>query len=451
MQKLIGLDAKKIMLGFIVVFWMTTLASAVENPAIKIGVLAKRGPELCLEKWSLTGEYLSHKIPGKKFIILPLDFDQIYSAVEKGEVDFILANPFIYVDLETRFRINRIATLKNKANNAVSTQYGGVIFCKNHRDDIRQLKDLKGKAVITVCRKAFNCFIMAWRELKEAGIDPFKDFSSLDFAGTHDAVVYAVRDGKADAGMVRTDTLERMAFEGRIKLEAFKVLHDHGSTNDHLPFAHSTRPYPEWPMAKLSHTSDSLAEKVTIALLEMPADSRAALASNLAGWTVPLNYQSAHACLKELRIGPYKNYGQITLGHVIKKYWHVLLLFMALILIMTGSIVIFIRLNKLIRQSSKKLSSEMNERKRLFDQVKEKNESLQKAMSEIQTLQGILPICANCKKIRDDKGYWSQIEGYIQNHSQAKFSHGMCPECSDKLYGKEDWYIEMKEADQSKR
>ncbi len=69
---------------------------------------------------------------------------------------------------------------------------------------------------------------------------------------------------------------------------------------------------------------------------------------------------------------------------------------------------------------------------------------LQNSLAEIKMLSGLLPICASCKKIRDDKGYWNQIEGYIQKHSDAKFSHGICPECSDKLYGKEDWYIEMK-------
>ncbi len=69
---------------------------------------------------------------------------------------------------------------------------------------------------------------------------------------------------------------------------------------------------------------------------------------------------------------------------------------------------------------------------------------LQEALENIQTLSGLLPICASCKKIRDDKGYWNQIEGYIQKHSAAQFSHGICPECSDKLYGKEDWYIKMK-------
>ena len=77
-------------------------------------------------------------------------------------------------------------------------------------------------------------------------------------------------------------------------------------------------------------------------------------------------------------------------------------------------------------------------------------EKLEKALSEIKTLNGMLPICSSCKNIRDDSGYWNRIEEYIQKHSGAEFSHGICPECSDKLYCKEDWYIEMKKEEQQK-
>jgi PAS domain S-box-containing protein len=59
---------------------------------------------------------------------------------------------------------------------------------------------------------------------------------------------------------------------------------------------------------------------------------------------------------------------------------------------------------------------------------------LEKALDEIKTLKGILPICASCKKIRDDRGYWQQIESYIRDHSDAEFSHGLCPDCAKKLY-----------------
>ena len=59
---------------------------------------------------------------------------------------------------------------------------------------------------------------------------------------------------------------------------------------------------------------------------------------------------------------------------------------------------------------------------------------LQDAVTKIKTLRGLLPICSTCKKIRDDKGYWKQIESYIRDHSEAEFTHSMCPICAKKLY-----------------
>ncbi len=70
---------------------------------------------------------------------------------------------------------------------------------------------------------------------------------------------------------------------------------------------------------------------------------------------------------------------------------------------------------------------------------------LQKTLAEVKTLRGLIPICSMCKKIRDDKGYWNSLEGYIEKHSDASFSHSICAECSDEIYGDEDWYIKMKE------
>ncbi len=60
---------------------------------------------------------------------------------------------------------------------------------------------------------------------------------------------------------------------------------------------------------------------------------------------------------------------------------------------------------------------------------------------DIKTLQGLLPICSKCKNIRDEKGYWNQIESYISSHSYAQFSHSLCQKCREKLYGEEEWYI----------
>lgn len=68
------------------------------------------------------------------------------------------------------------------------------------------------------------------------------------------------------------------------------------------------------------------------------------------------------------------------------------------------------------------------------EELRKKNRELETALAEIKTLQGFIPICSNCKKIRDDEGYWKGIEQYIQEHSDAVFSHGICPECVKELY-----------------
>lgn len=77
---------------------------------------------------------------------------------------------------------------------------------------------------------------------------------------------------------------------------------------------------------------------------------------------------------------------------------------------------------------------DITERKRAEEEREKLILELQEAISQIKRLSGLLPICASCKKIRNDQGYWEQIEIYIREHSEAEFSHGVCPECIGKLY-----------------
>ena len=71
--------------------------------------------------------------------------------------------------------------------------------------------------------------------------------------------------------------------------------------------------------------------------------------------------------------------------------------------------------------------------KELLEKERQISNDLRAAQKQVKTLSGLLPICANCKKIRDDKGYWQQIEEYLAMHSHALFTHGVCPECAQKL------------------
>lgn len=80
------------------------------------------------------------------------------------------------------------------------------------------------------------------------------------------------------------------------------------------------------------------------------------------------------------------------------------------------------------------VSEDVTERKAAEVEQELLVEKLREALEHVRTLRGIIPICASCKKIRDDEGYWEQIETYVQKHSEADFSHGICPECAKRLY-----------------
>jgi len=90
--------------------------------------------------------------------------------------------------------------------------------------------------------------------------------------------------------------------------------------------------------------------------------------------------------------------------------------------------------------SIKSLEDEVALRKKSESEKEYLITELKKALKQVKTLRGILPICSHCKKIRDDKGYWEQIEAYIRDHSEAEFSHGICPDCAKKYYPDMDLY-----------
>lgn len=87
-----------------------------------------------------------------------------------------------------------------------------------------------------------------------------------------------------------------------------------------------------------------------------------------------------------------------------------------------------------IQKAHEETKTEMENRKRAENEKDKLILDLKEALDQVKTLSGLLPICSSCKKIRDDKGYWNQIENYIQSHSNAEFSHGLCPDCVRKLY-----------------
>ena len=292
---------KSILLASLIVFLLSLNTWASEG--YKIGVLAKRGPVKAMKQWKATGEYLTEKLPGKTFEVVPLDFDAVNPAIEKGEVDFFLVNSSMFVTAQVKYGATPIATMVNSRRGQPLKSFGGVILTSVENDDINSIDDLKGRSFMAVKASSFGGWQMAYKEILDAGINPEKDCASLEFGGKHDNVVLAVQNGAVDAGTVRTDTLERMAAEGSIDMDEFKVI----SQQDHngFPFVCSTALYPEWPLGKVKTVSDDVAAAVVAALKEMKPEDPAAKSAKVVGWTDALDYGPVETLQKSLSVGAY--------------------------------------------------------------------------------------------------------------------------------------------------
>jgi signal transduction histidine kinase/ABC-type phosphate/phosphonate transport system substrate-binding protein len=354
------------LLSALAVFSMAPAVSA-SGKEVKIAVLSPRGDAEALRTWRATALYLAKTIPGYSFSIVPYDFRTITPAAQHGAFDFVVVNPSIYIELEALCGITRIATLKGLGAGSTATLFGGVVFCRKDRSDIRNLTDIKHKTFMATEKNSFGGWRMAWREFQAVGIDPYLDFRKLEFAGTLDGVVYAVRDGKADAGTVRTGIIESMAREGKIALEDFKILNP--QSHENFTLAHSTRLYPEWPFARMRHTDDDLAQKVTIALLSMKPRDEAAKAAKIVGWTTPHDYSDIHELFKELKIGPYKEYGKITLSMVLDKYRYSIVAGLVIVVSLMFFTVFTLRLNDKLNRSNVALEKTYQELKTAQSQM----------------------------------------------------------------------------------
>lgn len=362
---------------------------------VRIGVLALRGPERAVAMWSPTADYLARHLPDRRFRVVPLEFDDIQLAVRQRRVDFVLANPSFYVELEAQYGVSPVVTMRNRHDGGMGySEFGGVLFTRADRRDLRAVRDLKGKTFAAVDPASFGGWHAGWRELLRHGIDPEQDFAHLSFAGTHDAAVLAVLRGEADAGTVRTETLERMAAEGTINLADLHVLGQR--QRDDFPLLHSTELYPEWPLAKVRGVPERLAVNVAVALMQMSPDDAAAIASHTVGWTLPLNYQPVHEALRELRIGPYEHLRHLSPADLWRAYGHWLALgavFLLLSVAVAGHVG---RMNRRLRAQQAELRA-LNSN--LEQRVRERTDHVELLLGRERYLRVILAMVADINEI----------------------------------------------------
>ena len=290
---------------------------AADADVVRIGVLANRGAEYALAQWKPHAAYLNRELAPRRFEIVPLSFSELTGAVQRREVQLVITNSGHYTEMELAGSVSRIATLVMRGPKGPLNQFGGTAFTRADNTRINRYADLAGLKVMIPDKASLGGWQVHLREALEQGIDLEADTYAILQTGNHEKVVEGVLANKADVGLVRTDLLESLAAQGRVKLSDLRIVNPRVVPG--FPYLLSTRLYPEWPLARVAGVSDQLAKDVLICLLALPPDNPAAISAGIQGWTLPLNYQSVHDLFRETRLGPYANL-PITLSDVLARY-----------------------------------------------------------------------------------------------------------------------------------
>jgi len=364
-------DPVKCTLFTLLLLLSTTIAGPVsaegDKDVVRLGVLAKRGHDKAIAKWQPTIDYLAARIPHRRFELIALEFDEIPPVVRNALIDFLIVNPAIYADLSARYGLRRILTLENRlTNKETANTFGSVLFTRAGNQKINRWSDLPGNRIAAVHKTSLGGWIIILYEMTKRGIDT-DAFEKIIFSGTHDQVVRDVLSGTADVGVVRTDTLERMAHEGRLDLNAIKVIEPAREVD--FPLRLSSRLVPEWPISELRHVSSELAGEVAVALLEMSEEDQAARAAHIKGWTIPQNYQSVRDILKTLNLPPYNVPPEIQLWSVIEQYRYWIIVVVVILLIQSALIARVFHLNHNLKRQQRIARQNEEQFRSLFQQA----------------------------------------------------------------------------------
>lgn len=284
---------------------MAQLHPEAADETIDVGVLATRGDLAAVERWRPMMTWLSQRVGNVRFELHPYTLEQMADAVKLQSVDFIITNPGQSVQLGRQYPFSWLATLRSRQQGGTTHAIGSA-FVVRQNSPYRHLSDMKGQKIAAVSEMAFGGYLTLKREMQQAGNDPARFFSSIEFDGFPlDAIVYRLRDGKIEGAILPVCQLENMIREGRVEVNGFRVLDNQAP----LGFAcqTSTRLYPNWSFAKTGKVSDAMAKRVTAALLALPENHPASVAADSLGWTTPVSQLTIDRLYQDLDMHPLQN------------------------------------------------------------------------------------------------------------------------------------------------
>ena len=264
---------------------------------VVVGLNSPRGEAKAMRQWGPLADYLE-EVLGEKVRLRPNKVEKLLKLTEKGEVDFVFANPVQTIIMQEELGVTPLVTRNNKNG----PMFAGLIIALK-KSGIRTAADLKGKSVISLSPSAAAAYVFQSYHLLQKGIDPHKDFASFTEGKKLDSLVYHVRNGLAAAAFIKTGVLENMAKEGKIDIDQFVVVDQRKDAN--FPQLHTTQLYPGWFFSATPKAEDKMVVKVKEALLRLTSDHPACKTAKINGFVDDLPLDELKIALKALKVRPY--------------------------------------------------------------------------------------------------------------------------------------------------
>jgi PAS domain S-box-containing protein len=347
---------------------------------IRIGVLAFRPIEISKQQWQPTADYLNSKLPDYHFTITPLNYTDLDLAVNRRQFDFVLTNPEHYITIREDLGINAIATLMPSIGGHPYASFGGAIFTRSDRADIKEINDIKDKIVASPTKQSLGGYSMQIWTLLKGGFRK-EQIKQFIFTGMpHDNVVLKVIEGKADVGFVRTGVIEAMVRDGKIRLDQIKVLNRQPS--EKFPLLLSTDLYPEWPLAAELDVPQALIKAVAMALLNIEPKDKAAQVGQYYGFSSTGDYSSIESLMKRISENPERAH-EFEIRDILRKYSIQLqVLSLVVILVILAVAIYLFRVNKTVIRISKEREQLTAKLEDVNSELEAMNQNLERTVEE---------------------------------------------------------------------
>jgi diguanylate cyclase (GGDEF)-like protein/PAS domain S-box-containing protein len=310
-------DLKRFLSALLLLLVVSGSAVGADTP-LRFGVLAFRPKPQAMAQWQPLASHLQAAL-GRRVDLSVYDLSELEAAVAQNALDVVFTTPGHFIALKHRYGLSAaLATQITHENGRDLSTFGGVIFTRFDRVDITALSDLAGKRIAVGGTDFTGGYQMQSFEILEAGL-PLPDKTQLLMTGMpQDLTVDAVMTGRADIGFVRSGILEALVHEGKLDLGRIKIIHQQDLPG--FPFLSSTRLYPEWPVVVMPQVEEHLARQLAVALLSLSADSAAAQAAGIGGFSIPADYNSVDLMMHRLRVPPFDTAPEFNLADLWRRY-----------------------------------------------------------------------------------------------------------------------------------